>query len=53
MNGQCQHGNHWESCPQCELAEAREIERQWGQSVDEARKVIATEELPDSEGGEI
>ena len=36
----CSHGNHWESCKECELALALETERRHGQEVDEARKVI-------------
>lgn len=40
MNAQCQHGNHWETCKECELALALETERRHGQDVDAARKTI-------------
>jgi hypothetical protein len=38
----CSHGVSWnDHCPQCELVSAREIVEHWGETVDEARKVIA------------
>ncbi|MFM0141804.1 hypothetical protein [Paraburkholderia sp. RL18-085-BIA-A] len=42
LGERCSHGKTWaESCPECDLISAREIEVHWGEMVDEARKVIA------------
>lgn len=54
INDRCSHGVSWnDDCPACKLADAQRVVRQWGSTVDEARKTIAEVTLPDSEGGEI
>jgi hypothetical protein len=41
----CSHGIPWnDHCPECELATARKTVAQWGDAVDEARRVIAEAE---------